>query len=325
MIGREHIDSFLTRNRWNNAEKTYLKSDASKRRYIRLELQNKSVLLMDAFDVKEIVDPFVRIALHLKKYQFSVPDVFDVDYYNGLVLIEDLGDNTFSKHLSNKPNDIFKLYKAAIDILVIFREVASTSFIPIYTKQFFSEELSEFLNWYLPYMGIETSERLKEDFIKSWEDPLKYLIENSKKFCFVHKDFHCNNLLWLPDRGAKRNIGIIDFQSARFGSNLYDLISILYDCRNPVSVEQREKIFRYYCIQTNFSYDHLLLTCKILIVQRNIKILGNFAKVNILDSKSTYLRYLPIVWEIIYENLEEPIFAEFRYWLKTYFLISKSS
>ena len=121
----------------------------------------------------------------------------------------------------------------------------------------------------------------------------------------------------LSNRKGIKSIGLIDYQNAKFGNNLYDLISFLYDCRVLISNKLRRDLISHYIKNVNISKSVFNLTCKILIVQRNLKILGNFTKAYLTQSNPYYLKYLSNVWNTINNNLDIEPLEDIKGWLSS--------
>lgn len=317
MVADDNIDNFLRRGRWRCADRDPLPGDASRRGYVRLRLNGRTVLLMDAREVKECVVPFVNVANYLRNHGLSAPEVYDVDYDAGLALIEDFGDNDFYARLKMNPSEIKVFYEGAVDLLRAFHQMPHVPLIPPYDSDFLRKELGHFIDWYLPLNGLTCTDEMRVSFFASWTMPLDYLRDHSSYHVFVHKDFHGGNLMWLPDRLGNRRIGIIDFQNAKFGSSAYDLVSFLYDCRVHTDWGLRHSLLERFH-KGSGNDDAFSTVCHILLVQRNIKILGDFARVYLADARPDYLRYLPNVWRLIGNSLGQPILADIKTWLDHY-------
>ena len=136
---------------------------------------------------------------------------------------------------------------------------------------------------------------------------------------FVHRDYHAQNLIWLPSREGVSRVGIIDFQDAVAGSDAYDLVSLLEDARRDVSPELREAMTRHY-LETTHSLDmpideeRLRAAMAVMAAQRNAKIVGIFARLYKRDGKPRYLDYLPRVWGYLNADLRHPALSRLNTW-----------
>ena len=125
------IDAFLAENGWQGAKRNPLPGDASFRRYQRLTLGGRNAMLMDTPPPVEDVDAFVAVARHLKSLGFSAPDIFAKDKANGFLIIEDLGDETFTRLLASSNNTAeAELYQLGVDVLIELHRIEATGVMP---------------------------------------------------------------------------------------------------------------------------------------------------------------------------------------------------
>ena len=154
----ELIDSFLVAKGWDGAERTALAGDASFRRYLRLTLGDRGAVLMDAPRSEEDVDAFVAVARHLKSLGFSAPDILAKDRDNGLLLLEDLGDETYTRVLDAGGGDggavEAGLYELAVDVLIELHRIDSERVVAPglkdYDDDMLLEEASLLIDWTWP-------------------------------------------------------------------------------------------------------------------------------------------------------------------------------
>jgi aminoglycoside/choline kinase family phosphotransferase len=136
---------------------------------------------------------------------------------------------------------------------------------------------------------------------------------------FVHRDYHAQNLIWMPDRKDLARVGLIDFQDAVAGSRAYDLVSLLEDARRDVSPASAEMATQHYFAamraqslpvnEAEFRHEMAVMAA-----QRNAKIVGIFARLYKRDGKARYLALLPRVWRHLERDLTHPSLAELRAW-----------
>lgn len=314
----DNIQDFIRKTPWANSKFEALHGDASPRKYYRLSSDTSSVILMDSKECIELINPFINISNYLRKYGFSSPEIYEIDHSSGYILLEDFGDNTFYKFIQEKPNEIGKIYKTALDLLLAFKEIPDENICSKYDSVFLIKELSYFIDWYCPYVGISLSDQQKVCFYEIWNQILDNIQKTTSNYVFVHKDFHGGNLLVLPNRKGYKSIGLIDFQSAKFGNELYDLISFLYDCRVTVPAQLQENLKNYYFRNSGIDSHGLATSFKIFIVQRNLKILGNFSKIYLTRSNNNYLKYIPNVWNLIKHNIDIEQLKDLKQWLNVF-------
>jgi N-acetylmuramate 1-kinase len=135
----------------------------------------------------------------------------------------------------------------------------------------------------------------------------------------VHRDYHAQNLLWLPERKGLERVGLIDFQDAVAGSAAYDLISLVEDARRDVSPAIAEHTTRHYLTTMRaqgktLDEDSFRAEMAVMAAQRNAKIVGIFARLFARDGKRRYLGYLPRVWSYLENDLRHPLLADLSAW-----------
>jgi hypothetical protein len=135
----------------------------------------------------------------------------------------------------------------------------------------------------------------------------------------VHRDYHAQNLMWLPARAGVARVGMIDFQDALAGHPAYDLISLLEDARREVSPAMSDFMTALYLARAHAAGlaadEHAFrAAAAILAAQRNAKIIGIFARLWLRDKKPRYLAFLPRVWGYMQRDLTHPALAPLKAW-----------
>ncbi|NQU83129.1 MAG: phosphotransferase [Parcubacteria group bacterium] len=307
------IIKFLNKANLAGYDVSPLAGDASDRRYYRLRHGKHSLILMDSSSAIETMRKFLSVREYLSDNKFSVPQVFHVDLNNGYMILEDFGDNTLDEYLTQNPKDSEQIYSFAVDLLTSL-STRTAPHLPEFNKQFFLHELSVFTAWYMPFIGKPLEDEELVEFNACWSQYFEYLSISDMMHVFVHKDMHCGNLFWLAERPGTRNLGMIDFQSAKKGSSVYDLTSLFYDCRFPLPQDLRKELLNKYISNTGWDIQNFKNICDIYIAQRNIKILGNFAHICQQKENATYLKFLPNAWKFIRQALENPILKDLKTW-----------
>ena len=315
--------SFLVSCGLGDAVVTPLAGDASFRRYARIAGRDGGLVLMDAPPRDcEDVRPFVAIARHLQGLGYSAPEVFAVDAENGFLLLEDLGEATYTRILGDGEGDGAMeepLYNLAIDLLIDLHrrplDMAVPEKLPAYTDARFLEEAMLLVDWYLPAMMGETpSPEAREAFAELWP-PLLGLARASAQ-TLVLRDYHVDNLLHLPNRDGVGACGLLDFQDALCGPAAYDVVSLLGDARRDIAPSRVEAMkVRYLAAFPELDPQAFARAYAILGAQRNCKILGIFTRLFRRDGKAVYLSHIPRVWRLLEENLCARELAPLRDWL----------
>ena len=308
------IAAFLAAHGWGGATRAPLAGDASLRRYERLrDGDGRGAVLMDA-PPPEDVRPFLRVAGLLRGWGYSAPRVLAADAERGLVLLEDLGDDLFSRLLaSGRAADEEPLYAAAVDLLVALqrRPPAADDPLPPYDDARMLEEVERLLLWYEPAAGL--GEAAREAYRRLWLDLFPLARVGPPRLVYV--DYHADNLIWLPERAGHARVGLLDFQDARVGPPAYDLVSLLEDARRDVAPALAEAMIRrYLAARPELDPDSFRAAYVILGAQRNAKILGLFSRLARRDGKRRYLALQPRVRGYLERDLAHPALDALRGW-----------
>lgn len=306
------VDRFVAHTEWRDAIQAPLAGDASNRRYLRLtRTDGQSAVLMDAPpDKGEDVRPFVEIARHLLNVGLSAPAIYAEDQDNGLLLIEDLGDALYARVLESAPEREQEFYSAAIDALCHLHQSPCPTGLLAYDAETTVPLAAVAYDWYLFGVHGACNAEAKAKFIDRFT-PL-ITVFNDHLSVLIQRDYHAENLLWLPERSGIARVGLLDFQDAMRGHPAYDLVSILQDARRDVSAKtvaaMKARFIR------NGSHDPVDFETAYAVfgLQRNLRILGVFARLCLRDNKAHYVDYIPRVWRFIETNLQHPSLADLR-------------
>ena len=318
MVDRANqIKSFLDEAGWNGAEIQQLAGDASFRRYSRISIDNRKAILMDSEMCKENIRPFLSICQHLRSLGYSAPEIFAEGLPSGLILMEDLGDTTFTQRLQGNVKEV-QMYEGAVDFLIDLhsRSPKSTipTWIPTYDMNRYLDEVSLLTDWYMPQIS-ELSETARQDYKGIWKNILPVIL--SLRNTLVLRDFHADNLMWLPEREDVAACGLLDFQDALAGPPAYDLMSLLEDARRDISPSLVEgMVNRYLAAFPKIRRENFLKSYTILAAQRHCKVIGIFTRLAVRDGKANYLAHIPRVWQMLERACSLPDLAPLKKWLE---------
>lgn len=300
------VDAFLARSGWGDATRAPLAGDASNRRYERLRRADGTrAVLMDAPpDRGEDVRPFVRTAQYLRSLGLSAPDILAQDEDAGFLLLEDLGDQLIAREVANDPAQELPLYRATVDLLADLHRHPAPADLTVLTPK----TLSEMTGLAFEYYANPVLDASKVKAICAELEPVFTRCATDYPV-FIHRDFHAENLFWLPNRNAPANIGLLDFQDAVAGHPAYDLVSLLQDVRRDVSPATQDAMIDHYLARTGMAREPFLTAYHALGAQRNLRILGVFCRLASVSGKSGYLSLLPRVWRNMTSNLGHPALA----------------
>jgi aminoglycoside/choline kinase family phosphotransferase len=284
-------------------------ADASFRRYFRVDAQpgaaRASLIVMDAPPDKEDCRPFVRVARLLAAGGVGVPEILAWDEAQGFMLLSDLGAHTLLSTLDPaRPHDRDNRarYAQAIDELVRLQAVAQPEpALPPYDAALLQREMDLFPEWYL---GQLRQVPLDDQQRKQLQDTFGLIQSQvlSQATVLVHRDYHSRNLMANPADASAR-LGVIDFQDAVWGPVTYDLVSLLRDAYVIWDEDvQLDYAVRYWerarkaGLPVPDDFGHFWRDFEWMGLQRQLKVLGIFARLAIRDGKQQYLADIPRVW-----------------------------
>ena len=312
------IQKFLEINGWSNAERIKLGGDASFRTYYRLKDKGRGAILMDAPPDLEQVDPFLKIARHLKSLGYSAPSIFAANRGLGLVLLEDFGENTFTSLLAAGENEK-KLYLLATDFLIDLHSRPLNQTVPNnleqYTLNKFIAEVSLLTDWFVPaFNNWGLSEESKLEYESKWRQLIGLDLGVPQNL--VLRDYHVDNLMRLEDRVGIAACGLLDFQDAVVGPVTYDLISLIEDARRDVSIETAESVKKKYLSAfPNICPNQFRRSMAVLGAQRHAKVIGIFTRLCVRDKKMVYLEHIPRVWRLFENACNHPELSIMKTWI----------
>jgi aminoglycoside/choline kinase family phosphotransferase len=293
---------FLTRAGWGFAERRFLAGDASDRRYDRLTQNGQTAVLMDAPPGKGD-DPavFLRVAGHLLGLGLSAPRCLAQDLATGFLLLEDFGDGVFARCVAADPALEATLYAGATDVLLRLQSHPPLTDVPNLSAADWAEAACLALDCYRKAVTGDVGDRV--GFGAAVEEMMARHADGPR--VMILRDYHAENLLWLPHRQGLAKVGVLDFQLAQLGQPGYDLVSLLQDARRDVSRETQAAMIRRFKDATGATsaFDGAYAA---LGVQRALRILGIFARLCLNSGKPGYLRLMPRVWAQLQENLAHP-------------------
>ncbi len=347
---KDALQGFLKSAGWDAAAQHPLPGDASTRRYIRLAMDGRRAMLMDQPQGAEAppcppgasaeerralgynavarlagadTGRFVAAADFLRARGLSAPEVYAADNKQGFVLSEDLGDALYADVLS-EGGDAEALYGAAVDALAKLHLEGAPALLPpdkplhAYDETALIAETDLLPQWFVPLaLGREASADEVEEHRALWRGVLQAAL--ASRSVFVHRDYHAQNLMWLPERDGLARVGVIDFQDAVAGTQSYDLVSLLEDARRDVDPALARAMAARYLqslrdMGGTLDENAFRAQMATMAAQRNTKIAGIFARLYKRDGKPRYLSYLPRVWGYLNADLEHPALAPLKAW-----------
>ncbi|MBP2512146.1 aminoglycoside/choline kinase family phosphotransferase [Sphingomonas sp. PvP018] len=296
--------AFLDAHGWAGATLLPVAGDASFRRYFRVVAGPRHAILMDAPPPHEDPRPFIAVAQWLVERTFRAPAILASDLTQGLVLIEDFGDDRLREAIDASSDEGMALYAPAIDLLGRLHAHPAGPF-AAYDRAVLAREAALFVDWYCPAIGIVPD---RAGWHSAWDAVFDHGIATAP--VTVLRDYHAENLMLLAPDGA---LGLLDFQDALAGHPAYDLVSLLQDARRDVDPVVEAAMLARYREATGVG-DDFLNAYHVLGAQRNAKILGIFTRLWKRDGKPRYPTLCPRVWTYLERDLAQPVMAPVAAW-----------
>ena len=289
------LTSWLASNSFDKDSISVLSADASFRQYYRVTKSNISYAVMDCPPEKENLESFLLITGKLKNAKLNVPEIFEVDREKGFLIMTDLGDNLYSKKLNDET--VYCLYTDALEAIVKMQTKVDCSGLKDFDK-YYEEENNLFTDWFLKkHLKVELDATLEKKITLQF-NKINSIIKSIPK-TFVHRDYHSRNLL-ITDTN---NPGIIDYQDAVIGPVTYDLVSLLKDCyvswNDGLIEDMLESFFNRMKSNTINNISDFRYWFEITGLQRHIKAIGIFSRLNYRDNKNSYLKDIPRTYTYI--------------------------
>jgi aminoglycoside/choline kinase family phosphotransferase len=281
-------------------------SDASFRRYFRLDVLpalrdrlGDTLVAMDAPPERENVPAFIHVDGLLMDAGVTVPAIVARDVERGFLLLSDLGTTTYMQRL-DADNAAF-MYSDAVDTLLKFQLASQPGVLPAFDRAFALREMNLFPEWYVgKHLGITMTDQQTAQLGQVFDAICANVLAQQQ--VYMHRDFHSRNLMFLE----QGNPGVLDFQDAVYGPVTYDLASLLRDAYIQWDEELvLDWVVRYWQsakrlgLPVNPDIDAFYRDFEFMGMQRHLKILGIFCRLNYRDGKAIYMGDLPTVMDYV--------------------------
>ncbi|MBB6253607.1 aminoglycoside phosphotransferase family protein [Nitrospirillum iridis] len=324
------IRQFLERSGWGTARRRPMGADWSARRYERLALPGKgdgnggggaTAILMDCRDMVAAsqVPPFVQIAGLLRDCALSSPVILAGDEPQGLLLIEDFGDDDYARLLDGGDVPWGPLYEVATDVLVALHQrfiPATAPDLPRYDMGLFRDQVMLFADAFAPAVRGGTLPAGAWDALaEAWEGVLPAALTLPPSLLL--RDYHPGNLMRLAGRSGVAACGLLDFQDGGIGPRAYDLVSLLEDARRDVPADLRQAMTRRYLAAfPGIDETAFAASTAILGAVRHARILGRVAQLAEATTGAPQLSFLPRVWGQFTGAIRHPALSPIAHWVE---------
>jgi aminoglycoside/choline kinase family phosphotransferase len=348
----EALARLLRETGFENAVRTPLAGDASTRRYERLRDGDRRAMLMDAPPSAESkpcppgatpaerrtmgwnatarlaasrVEAFVAVANYLESIGLAPPKIYGADCEAGYAILEDLGDDLYANVIPQGTDEI-ALYEEAARVLAHVHQApppparlegAGKASWPLLDYDALALEVNADL--FVDWLPRAADVRIDDAARARWEKVRDGLIVKALGFprAFTIRDYHAENLLWLPKRDGLQRVGLLDFQDAVRGWRGWDFSMLLHDARRDVSPAAHDAAVRAYLEASGASEAEFQRELAVLGAINTMRILGIFARLTSRDNKPRYLAFMPRMWAHLGRTLEHPSLADARHFVES--------
>jgi aminoglycoside/choline kinase family phosphotransferase len=296
---RRWLESVAAAHRLDPATVRPASADASFRRYLRVDGQSGSRIIMDAPPDKENCRPFVQVAQLMADAGLLVPRVLAWDEPQGFMLLDDLGRQTMIEVVdAAQPAASQPLYLRAVDALVDWQRASRPGVLPPYDEALLARELALFPDWYLArHRGVAVEASLRDTLDETFRLIIRHNL--ASPCVYVHRDFMPRNLM-LPASPDEPRLGVLDFQDAVHGPITYDIASLMRDAFLSWDEEFVLDItVRYWQkaqkagLPVDPDFGEFYRAVEWMGLQRHLKVAGIFARLTLRDGKPRYLADTP--------------------------------
>jgi len=341
--------AFLGAHGFGDAHRQPLSGDASTRAYERLRRGDERFIFMDqppalesvvcppgATDAERLalgynaaarlaagsVAAFVATADYLRRRGLSAPRIFAYDVAQGLAVLEDLGDGLYATLIA-EGQDERPLYEAAVDLQVALHAETPPDVLAVddvrwplltYDKLALKHATDTFLEWWPQFAGLPA---FSPEAVAAWDAlwaPV-WVRGEAGASVFTHRDYHAQNLLWLPEREGVARVGLLDFQDALRAHPAWDLTHLLQDARRDVSPDlETAMLDRYLAARPGVDREAFVADYRALAASNAARILGRVFARQALLGRRQYEAYMPRTWRYLERNLADPAMAGLKAW-----------
>lgn len=349
------IENIIEQAGFKGAKRIKLMEDASTRTYERLVLGDKTAILMKApagnenppcpIDADENernllgwnaqsrlaasrVEAFVAIGEYLRMLGFSTPEIYSSDVYEGLAVIEDLGNVLFAEILKDQPNTKQECdyYKIAAEVLAKLHEIKPPKTLPApqgvwpileFDKLALRVNADLFIDWVPKFLGKdEFSKDIHDEWFALTEEIIDEILTHPRAITL--RDYHAENILWLEGREGLARIGLLDFQDAVYGFKAWDFTMLLHDARRDVSQDAFIVTIDTYIAKTGVSKDEFIHQLELQGAINIMRIIGIFSRLIKRDGKNKYREFMPRMIDHLLSVLGNKKLARLKAWIEKY-------
>ncbi len=251
---------------------------------------------------------FSNMSRWLIERGFSAPGVLAADLSAEMLLVEDFGDALFARILENAPSRETELYSVTAEFLAALQRHDPPQHLSPLDGPALGQLTELVLDWYIP--GLSGTRQTTARHIPDLISELYEGLAGEAPLVTSLRDFHAENVIWLPERNGAARLGLLDFQDAVLAHPAYDLVSFLQDARRDLQPGTEAATIDLFCAQTGQGVASFMQIYALIGAQRALRILGVFARLILQSGKPRYAQFMPRVWQNLRANLTHPALSD---------------
>jgi aminoglycoside/choline kinase family phosphotransferase len=276
-----------------------IEKGGSDRKFYRIRCSENQTLILVKYNLeREENRHYVEIAKFLDGHGIRVPKIYFHDALEGLIWIEDLGEQDLYGYRGDSWLVRRVFYESALDEIIKLHSLPESVCLEMkehlpaeFNAALYRWEQRYFFNNCLGrYFTVSESKRKELAALSSLREIAKRLASLPR--VLVHRDFQSQNVI-IQNGQAK----LIDFQGMRPGLAEYDLASLLFDPYVQLLASERSELISYYRQKqadnrraVDAQFDEVLQLCA---MQRLMQALGAYGFLGLVRGHEHFLQYVP--------------------------------
>src|ERR1700738_1773119 len=270
-----------------------IEKGGSDRKFYRVRCSSEQSLILVKYNLeREENRHYVEIAQFLEAHEIRAPRIYYHDADEGLVWLEDLGENDLFTHRAepwlvrrafyeSALDEVRKLHRLPEDVCIqMHRHLPAELNAALYLW----EQNYFFENCLGGHSGVDKGKIDNVAALPALQEIAENLAKRSR--VLVHRDFQSQNILVRNSQAY-----LIDFQGMRPGLAQYDLASVLYDPYVDLTVAERDELLEHYC--DGKPDDDFSETLRFCAMQRLMQALGAYGFLGLVKGHQHFLQHIP--------------------------------
>lgn len=270
-----------------------IEKGGSDRKFYRVGCSSEQSLILVKYNLeREENRHYVEIAQFLEAHEIRAPRIYYHDADEGLIWLEDLGENDLFSYRGEPWLVRRAFYESALDEVRKLHQLPEAVCIEMHrhlpaefnAALYLWEQNYFFENCLGRYFDVDNAEIGNVAALPALREIAENLANRSR--VLVHRDFQSQNILVRNSQAH-----LIDFQGMRPGLAQYDLASLLYDPYVDLTKAERNELLDYYCGgEPDLDFTETLRLCA---MQRLMQALGAYGFLGLVKGHEHFLQHVP--------------------------------